>query len=165
MLMTWISIVTITNDQFVRAKELLNIIVWPSVVLFGALFFNRVFTYFFFSVRKFNFFGMEGELRDIEDVINEQVESTLRENKNEEEKEKLYKALNATSQQKVILEKAFENDKKRLSELEQENIELKNDLRNQQKEKVGCSLQNLGACDQAGLMKLITELSIKETEK
>ncbi len=162
----WILIVMAPDYQFSRVKELTNIIMWPVVVLFGALFFNRVFTYLFFSVRKFNFFGMEGELRGIEDVINEQVENRLREKKDEEKKEKLFKELKINAEQEVILGKAFDYDKKRLADLEQENTELKKYLNSQRNEKIhGCSLENLSACDNAGLMKLIAALLAREGKK
>jgi len=149
----------ISDSQFQRIKELLVIIMWPLIIFFGALFFNKVFTYLFFSVRKFNFFGMEGKLRNIEDVINEQVENRLQEKKDKEEKEKLFQNLEVTAQQKEVIGETLGYYEKRISDSEKENAELRRYFSEQRNKVVhGCDLQHLDRCDSAGLMKLIAEL-------
>lgn len=167
LIIIWI-IIGMSDDQFIRTKELLGIIVWPSVALFGALFFNKVFTYLFFSVRKFNFFGMEGELKNPVDVINEQVENRLREKEEKEGTGKLFKTLKVDPEQEAVLEKLVDDYRKRLFILEQENAELKKRLNIQSfeknKETHGCSLENLSACDEEELMKLIESI-VKESKK
>ena len=126
----WILIVGVSDSQFKRVQELINTTIWPFIALFGVLFFNKVFTYFFFSMKKFNFFGMEGKLKDVEKVISEEVERRL--------KEKEGKELS-----KEIAETVKKEGKK--------------------EEKIGgCSLENLSACDNVGLMQIISQLLSSE---
>jgi hypothetical protein len=73
-------------------EELLKLIAaidWPVTVLVLAFFFQRIFTYTFFSLDSYNFFGLSGALRPIEDVIEDQVDRRLREEKEKERKEEL----------------------------------------------------------------------------
>lgn len=62
--------IPITFNQFV---ELLTIIVWPGVALIAAFFFRKVFTYVFFSMDQFNFFGAHGRLKRAEEMIEEEA--------------------------------------------------------------------------------------------
>ncbi len=66
----------ISYDQFI---DLLKILIWPTVVLCSFIFFKKVFTYLFLSMEEFNFFGAKGNLRNIEEVIEERVQMKLEE--------------------------------------------------------------------------------------
>lgn len=66
--------------------DLIRIIAWPIVVLVAIFFFRKVFTYLFLSLREFNFFGNKGQLRDVNEVIQNEVDKRI-EQKNKEEKD------------------------------------------------------------------------------
>jgi len=59
--------------SFSEFLQLFNIIAWPGVALLAAFFFRRVFTYMFFSMDQFNFFGAHGRLRRAEEMIEEEA--------------------------------------------------------------------------------------------
>jgi len=67
--------------QFERIINILDILVWPSIVLFSVIFFRQIFTYLFFSMKRFNFFGASGELKGVEEVIEEEVQRTIQQEK------------------------------------------------------------------------------------
>lgn len=60
----------ISFNQFL---QLLEIIAWPGVVLVAAFFFRKVFTYMFFSMDQFSFFGAHGRLKRAEEMIEEEA--------------------------------------------------------------------------------------------
>ena len=53
---------------------IIKILIWPTIVFFAILFFRKVFTYLFFSMEEYNFFGVKGKLKDIREVIEERVQ-------------------------------------------------------------------------------------------
>ena len=72
------------NITYENFSGIIKILIWPTIVFFAVLFFRRVFTYLFFSMEEFNFFGAKGKLKDIKEVIEERVEMRLKEQKNQE---------------------------------------------------------------------------------
>lgn len=66
-----------TNPDYDQYLGILRILAWPAVVIVIALFFRKVFTYLFFSMSEFNFFGAKGGLKDIREVIEEKVEERI----------------------------------------------------------------------------------------
>lgn len=80
----------ISFEQFLR---LLDIIAWPGVVLVAAFFFRKVFTYLFFSMDQFSFFGAHGRLKRVEEMIEEEAARLVQRQKDTEDakamKEKL----------------------------------------------------------------------------
>lgn len=96
VLYTWISSISITKkDVF----EQLGVVVWPVVVLIVALFFKKVFTYLFFSMEEFNFFGARGQLIDVKTMIAQEVEK-------EKERKNLSEHIKASSASLEDIEKA-----------------------------------------------------------
>lgn len=81
--------------------ELLKILIWPVTVLIGLFFFRKVVTYMFFSMNEFNFFGVKGKLKNVDDLINEEVDRRFKMEKEEmatkEEMKRLGDKLNDTS--------------------------------------------------------------------
>lgn len=77
-------------DQLI---ELIKVLTWPLLVLITIFFFRKVFTYLFFSMEEFNFFGTKGGLKDVEVMIQEQVEKRLKEKNKEEENARTKNAL------------------------------------------------------------------------
>jgi hypothetical protein len=60
---------------------LINSLIWPTIVLVALLFFKKVFTYFFFSLEEFNFFGTRGTLKNVEEMIREKADELWRNEK------------------------------------------------------------------------------------
>jgi len=54
--------------------ELLKVLAWPLTVICVLFLFRRIFTYLFFSMDSFNFFGASGQLRKVNEVIQEEVD-------------------------------------------------------------------------------------------
>jgi predicted membrane protein len=69
-------------DQFLK---LLSVIVWPSLILCALLFFKKTFAYLFFSLEEFNFFGLKGRLKNVQDMINEKAQKLYEEEKRQKE--------------------------------------------------------------------------------
>lgn len=69
------------NLDYKEYIQILQILIWPSIVLGALLFFRKVFTYLFFSMEEFGFFGNKGKLKNIEEVINEKVEERIKREK------------------------------------------------------------------------------------
>lgn len=69
--------------------KLIAVLDWPVTIIVLAFFFHRIFTYVFFSLDAYNFFGLSGTLRPVADIIDEQVERRLREEKEREKKDAL----------------------------------------------------------------------------
>lgn len=74
--------------SYAQYIEILKTLIWPTVVLISFLFFRKVFTYLFFSVGEFNFFGAKGTLKDIREVIEERVEERISDEKQREQRDK-----------------------------------------------------------------------------
>jgi len=76
--------------SFEQLIELLNVVIWPTIVLMSLLFFRKVFTYLFFSIEEFNFFGAKGKLKNVRAVVSEKAqdmyESRLSTEKQKEER-------------------------------------------------------------------------------
>lgn len=100
-----------TPDRYV---ELIRILIWPVTVLVGLFFFKKVFTYMFFSMDEFNFFGVKGDLKNVNLMINEEAEKRLL-----REKEDL-----ATREEMKRLEEKFNNT----SATAEENLQLAKDV-------------------------------------
>jgi len=126
----------ITYEHF---SGIIEILIWPTVVFFAILFFRRVFTYLFFSMEEFNFFGTKGKLKDIREVIEERVDLRIKEEKNQqiraEEILKFSKELENVKKSKGDAENQaneyFELAKKYLSRYEKlsdQNVELTKEL-------------------------------------
>jgi len=64
---------------------LIGILIWPTIVLSALIFFRKVFTYLFFSMEEFNFFGNKGSLKNIQEVIEERVKIRLEAEQKEKE--------------------------------------------------------------------------------
>lgn len=62
----------ITLDQFIK---LAAVFVWPAVVIVALFFFRKVFSYLFFSLEEFNFFGTRGTLKNVQDLIREKADA------------------------------------------------------------------------------------------
>lgn len=71
----------IGNLAYEEYIQMLQILIWPSIVLMALLFFRKVFTFLFFSMEEFNFFGNKGKLKNVEEVINEKVEERIKRDK------------------------------------------------------------------------------------
>jgi len=121
--------------------DLLNIIVWPLVLLSGLLFFKKVITYLFFSMDEFNFFGNKGTLKNIQEVINEKVDIILNTEKKEEEHRQLIEnyenkiktiiSSEESSQEKIRNKEAlFKEIFNKYKELVDENADLNNKIIN-----------------------------------
>jgi len=75
------------NIDFEKYLELLKILVWPATTILLLFFFKRVVTYLFFSMEKFNFFGLSGNLKNVNELILEETEKRYQEEKREKENE------------------------------------------------------------------------------
>ena len=126
--------------------ELLKILIWPITVLIGLFFFRKVVTYMFFSMDEFNFFGVKGELKNVDDLINEEVDRRLKMEKEEmatkEEMKKLGDKLNntsATAEENLKLAQDIykvyqsykEDTEKKIQDLISENVATRENLRSE----------------------------------
>jgi hypothetical protein len=80
--------VYLPDKYFIRGMELVRVLSWPIVVLIAGIFFKKVFTYLFFSLDEFNFFGARGKLKEVKEVIREKA-AELRNQERREEEEKI----------------------------------------------------------------------------
>lgn len=71
--------------------ELLKLFIWPVTILIILFFFRKIFTYLFFSIEEFNFFGAKGRLKNIQDIINERARKLRDREKTEEQQKKKLK--------------------------------------------------------------------------
>lgn len=85
------------NLSFEQYLNILQVLIWPIIVIISLFFFKKVFTYLFFSMEEFNFFGTKGRLKDIKEVIEERVEERIAEESKQRvtqiEREQFYKEL------------------------------------------------------------------------
>lgn len=110
----------LTLDQSIK---IIDVLIWPTVTFIAIVFFRKVFTYLFFSMDSFNFFGMRGHLRNVQEVIVEKA-NEMRDREKEEArfKESLDDLRNTRTNQ---LEKAVA-----LAEsLSEDNLKLRTDNR------------------------------------
>jgi hypothetical protein len=110
--------------SFSEYLDLMTITIWPFTIILCINIFKKIFTYLFFSLDKFNFFGIQGQLRDIKDVIRDEVDAQAKEierkGKEEENGREILKLRNN------IDELTNEIDNKELSSGEYMNIILEN---------------------------------------
>ncbi len=134
----------ITYENF---TGIIQILIWPTVVFFAILFFRRVFTYLFFSMEEFNFFGTKGKLKDIREVIEERVDLRIKEQEGQKalasEIQKFSTELENVKKSKGDVEKQaneyFELAKKylnRYEKLSEQNIDLTKELNLLRQEKI-----------------------------
>lgn len=74
------------NPSFNDYLEFLKILVWPYTVLVILFFFKKVVTYLFFSMDEFNFFGAKGNLKNVNEVILEEVNKRFLDRENEKKR-------------------------------------------------------------------------------
>lgn len=140
------------NLDFNSYIEFVKILIWPYTVLVILFFFKKVFTYLFFSMEEFNFFGAKGGLKNVNDVIREEVSRKFTEEKNEIERSSLLDGLNKEIEEKekaisetenkadgnLVLAREIMNEWKKdsanrsdiIKKLEDRNKKLENILRN-----------------------------------
>lgn len=87
--------------------KLVEIVVWPFTILTTLFFFKKVVTYLFFSMDEFNFFGLKGNLKNINEVIVEEVNKRIFEKEREDKRRDEMEKLNAE-----IVKKGGEIEKK-----------------------------------------------------
>src|SRR5581483_797476 len=96
---------------FENFLKLVQVLVWPLILIMGMFFFRKVFTYLFFSMDEFNFFGNKGKLKNIQDVISEHVkklrEQEIEKENNKKELEKIQSELENTRQKGVKTEEQY----------------------------------------------------------
>jgi len=80
----------ISYEQFLN---ILKILIWPTVVLLALIFFKKVFTYLFFSMEEFNFFGNKGILKNVQEVIEEKVQQRVEEEQRKKEGQLIVKKI------------------------------------------------------------------------
>ncbi len=143
LLGAYVLIFYVFGSEFDHYIQFLRVIVWPVTILIALFFFRKVATYMFFSMKEFNFFGAKGELKDITKVIEERVESRIREEKEEEMRSnkiksverKLQKANASTENAKTKADENYElarsifKDFKELSESHERVSKELNELR------------------------------------
>ena len=109
VLISWSFVMFKNNFSYEHFLGVIQIFIWPVVVLLVLLFFKKVFTYLFFSMEEFNFFGVKGRLKNITEVIEEKVEERIKEiednKKRNLEIERVSKELNKTKLSKEGSEK------------------------------------------------------------
>lgn len=94
IILFFVKILFLKDVNFNEFIELLKVLIWPFTVLVILFFFKKVFTYLFFSMDEFNFFGAKGSLKNVNEIILEEVEKKFLEEKEEEEQKKIMKKLN-----------------------------------------------------------------------
>lgn len=102
----------LTFDQFISFVE---VVIWPTVIFTAIVLFKKIFTYLFFSLEEFSFFGAKGKLIDVRTMItnkaDEMYQKKLEEEERSIERESLEKELNAL---KSSTEKESERTKRAL---------------------------------------------------
>lgn len=91
--------------------ELLRVLMWPVTILIVLFFFRKIFTYLFLSMEEFNFFGLKGRLKNVQDMIQERVREEFKrqeeEVKNIREKQILKDAIEKIRTDKASKEEMF----------------------------------------------------------
>ncbi|PIQ91420.1 MAG: hypothetical protein COV70_03795 [Parcubacteria group bacterium CG11_big_fil_rev_8_21_14_0_20_39_22] len=139
--------------------NLLDITIWPAVVIIVALSFRKILAYLFFSVEEFSFFGAKGRLKDVRELIEEKAENLkAKQEINEQSKEMLKefdesikKIKERTKNKDRVSElgseiiKENETFRSKLSEKDQEIIILKNEI------EVGRNIDSIALVDKKQL--------------
>ena len=130
--------------------KLLEILIWPITLLIALFFFKKVFTYLFFSMDSFSFFGAKGHLKNVKDVIDEEVLRLFEREKQEKERKSEISVLREDLDKKSVevdgkskesnnnlvvaqrLMKMLTESDRRGDELEAQNAKLSRLIRNQQ---------------------------------
>jgi hypothetical protein len=81
--------------------KFLEVFIWPTTILIILYFFKKVATYLFFSMDEFNFFGAKGNLKNINDVVLEQVNKRFLEEKRERKRSRNMGKLNLEIRKKA----------------------------------------------------------------
>lgn len=102
--------------------------IWPVTILVILFFFKEVFTYLFFSMKEFNFFGIKGTLRNVIDVINERVENKFIDGKNEKERGELTNTLAEEIKEREVEIAQKDAEIKKTKGDADENLELARDI-------------------------------------
>ncbi len=72
------------KPSFGAYVSFLSVIIWPFTAFVILFFFKKVATYMFFKIDGFNFFGAKGNLKNVDEVIEDEVTKRMAEIKNEE---------------------------------------------------------------------------------
>lgn len=140
IILFFVKLFFLKNINFNEFTELLKVLIWPFTVLLILFFFKRVVTYLFFSMDEFNFFGAKGNLKNVNEVILEEVEKKFLEKKEKEGQKKTMDKLNTeinktkgTASKNLNLarkvmtewEKSTKQNQEIIDDLEKENKRLK----------------------------------------
>jgi hypothetical protein len=113
------------NLSFKQIIDLIELLVWPVVAFTSLMFFRKVFTYLFFSLEEFSFFGTKGRLKSVQEMIQTKASELFEKEKRDKEDQEIIKSLGSSTAntQKAIdlAEKLFEDKKT----LQREILELK----------------------------------------
>jgi hypothetical protein len=115
------------GENFDKYITFVSVTIWPVTILLALAFFRKVFTYLFFSMNAYNFFGAKGELKDVTQVIEESVEKRIKEEKEELKRGEELKSI-AESIEKAKLSR--DNAEKKAKE----NLDLAKDIFEKYKE-------------------------------
>lgn len=74
--------------------KFVEVVIWPFTTLTALFFFKEVVTYLFFSMDEFNFFGAKGHLKNVNEVILEEVNKRYSEKESEERRKSEMEKLN-----------------------------------------------------------------------
>jgi len=74
-------------DHFI---EIINIIIWPLTLFVVLIFFRKIFTYMFFSLDEFNFFGLKGSLNNVYETVEKKAEEKYQKRIEEEKRQSDY---------------------------------------------------------------------------
>lgn len=147
IILFFVKLFFLKNMNFNEFTELLKVLIWPFTVLMILFFFKKVVTFLFFSMNEFNFFGLKGNLKDVNTVILAEVNKKFSEEKKEESRkidmESLYAKIESKDSEinkakgtaeenlniaKEIMKewkKSTEQNKKTIFDLDTENNRLK----------------------------------------
>ncbi|MCR4279695.1 MAG: hypothetical protein NUV78_03095 [Candidatus Zambryskibacteria bacterium] len=112
---------------FIEFIDLVKVLIWPAIVLLALLFFRKVFTYLFFSIEEFNFFGTRGRLKSIQEVISEKAEEQYKQQKEEQRLKDERKG-----HKRKLLE--LQNSKLQVAEREKHTLQLAKELNDENEE-------------------------------
>jgi hypothetical protein len=116
------------NLSFKEYLEFLGVLVWPYTLLVILFFFKRVVTYLFFSMEGFDFFGAKGGLKNVEEVILEEVNKRFLEEKKEADRRDSVEKLNKEINEKEAEIKKKENQINSAKGEADENLELAKEI-------------------------------------
>lgn len=111
----------IWDFSFDNYIKILDILIWPLALLMSMSFFRKVFTYIFFNLDQFNFFGTKGELKKIEDVIKDESLKLYNAEKKEKELKESFESSEREYQKRL---KSLKTQKLTEKERAEQNLEL-----------------------------------------